>query len=318
MSAKLRGVHLAAAGGVESLAHTAALYTVRVKERYRDYRPLGDIDGGGRRLLDVLAGYLPAFESAGVDSSKVVRCLNSRVENDELVALMLHGQSGVAADIVSEQGQRRLRQIWTDTQLIQCGCLFRLPPTQTPGWLSLQVNNGRGIKGLLETGLYERFRNDFPDLMLELKPFVRGSALREAIEGNKVSKVRLIRYERPHDRAVAETDKWVRTNEFGKIELDISARGRGQMLKSALLRRFLQSHAGSDDAFADIVEFGGIEFEQAKVEVEVNGRTRTFNLETPTSGHPMTVDLDDLDFDDDGEPSEDSVIAGLRDALGYV
>jgi hypothetical protein len=32
----------------------------------------------------------------------------------------------------------------------------------------------------------------------------------------------------------------------------------------------------------------------------------------------MTIDLDELDVDADGEPTEVSVMEGLRDALSYV
>jgi hypothetical protein len=300
------------------LPHSAALYTVRVKEAYHDHRPLGDIDNAGTQLIDVLSDYLPPFESQTDDGSRVVRCLDASTEGDELLITMLHGQSGVVADIMGADRRMRLRQIASDTQLLRSVGIFRLPPTRDLGWLALQVNNGRGIKGLLEVGLYKLFRNDFPELILEIRPFVSGSALREAVDAGKVSKVRLIRYEKPQDRAVAATNNWVRAGELGKIELSVSAPERGRMLKSALLKRFLTNDEARDAAHANIVQFGGILFETAKVEVDVGGRTRTFNLESPTSGHPMTLDLEDLDFDNEGEPTEESLIAGLRDALGNV
>ncbi len=156
------------------MAHTSALYTVRVKERYKDYQPLGDIDGSGTKLQDVLAGYLNGFEEAAADGDRVVRALSQNTQGDDLEAVLLHGQSGVVADIVDSQGTNRIRQVATDTQLLRCSALFRLPPTQDMGWLALQVNNGRGIKGLLEVGLHVKFRDDFEDLMLQIRPFVVG------------------------------------------------------------------------------------------------------------------------------------------------
>ena len=296
------------------MGHAAALYTVQVKVRYEDYQPLGDIDGQGTYLLDVLAGYFDDFEAHSGDGERLVRCLNREVDGDELTAAMQHGASGVAADIIDRQGNQRIRQVWTDTQLLRCSCFFKLPPNQNRGWLALHVNNGRGIKGLLDEGLPPLFGRDFPELILAIRPFVHGDALRAAIEGNQVAKLRLIRYERPNDRASASTDKWVRAGEFGKLELDISMRGRGQMLKSGPLRRF---YRGDNAALGEIFEFEGITFEQAKIEVVLDGRTRTFNLQNPTSGHPTTVDID-LELDDEGEPSYESVIEALRGALGTV
>jgi hypothetical protein len=101
----------------------------------------------------------------------------------------------------------------------------------------------------------------------------------------------------------------------GKLELDITMRGRAEMLRADLLQRFF---GGDPEARAAIVEFQGIPFEQAKIEVEVGGRTRTFNIEEPAAGHPMTVDLLDLERDDDGDPTADSVAAALREVLDAV
>ena len=297
------------------MAHTAALYTVRVKEKYRDYQPLGDIDGAGASLLDVIADYLDDFESTSADGEKRVLTLDVDVDGDELTAMMQHGASGVAADIVNDAGAHQYHQVASDSQFLRCGCLFKLPPTQEQGWLAAHVNNGRGIKGLLEVGLYSRFRDEFPDLMLQIRPYVEAAALRAAIDAGELGKVKLIRYERPGDRADAATDRWVRAGQEGKIELDISMRGRGARLRADLVRRFLH---GDDNARDEIVEFAGIRFDQAKVEVEIEGRIRTFNIDSPDSGHPMTVDLEDLAFDDDGDPTEDSLLEGLRDVLGSV
>jgi hypothetical protein len=296
------------------LGHAAALYTVHVKEPRGDHQPLGDIDGAGTYLLDVLADYVANLgEISDEDGERILRCLDSRSNGDELIMTMQLGQSGVVADIVDADQNPRLRQIWTDTALIRCGGLFKLPRQQVMGWLALHVNNGRGIKGLLDRAVPPRFRTEF-DRILELRPFIRGSALREAIEADKLAKVRLLRYERPADRANASTNRWVPADQYGKIELDISARGRGQMLKTAVLQRFLAGDGGAHD---EIFEFAGMTFEQVKVEVDVDGRRRTFNLQNPTAGHPMTIDIQP-DFDDEGEPREESLIGALREALGAV
>lgn len=231
------------------MAQRAALYRVRVKENYKDYQLLGDIDTAGTALINVLDGYLANFESISADTERVVRCVEHAIDRTELVATLHHGQTGVVADIVSDTGTNRLRQIATDSQNLRCSCLFVLPPERDAGWLAVQVNAGRGIKGLLEAGLRSRFQKQFDDLRLELRPFVNTSALEQAVDAGRVSKVKLIRYERPHDRAVAATNKWVKANEYGKLELDISMRGRGQKLKSDLLKRFFQ---GDQTAFGEI------------------------------------------------------------------
>jgi hypothetical protein len=297
------------------LAHTAALYNVRVRELGGDFQLLGGFDEAGTSLPAVLERYLTNFTQEDPERERIVRCLNVGSDGDELVAEMHFGESGLVQDIVDDGGNRVHRQVASETGLRRCWCVWWLTPTETMGWLALHNNNRAGIKTLLANGLTGQFRNEFDAHRLEIIPYVKQSALIEAIEQDQVTKVKLIRYEPPTDRAVAATNKWVHAGRFGKLELDISMRGRREMLKADLLKNF---YAGDADAKAAIVQFEGLEFDEAKVEVDLGGKTRTFNIEHPESGHPMTVDLSDLEEDEDGEPTDDSVVAALRDILGDV
>ena len=300
------------------MSHRAAVYTVRVRQK-RDtsgtFRLLGDIDDQGTSLSAVLQGYFHDFESISEDETKVVRTVQCDVVGDDIQLLTQHGQNGVAADIVGPDGDLRLRQTPDDTQLLRCGCLFRLPPAQDTGWLAVHVNNRRGIKGLLQKGIADLFRQDFPDLILDITPFVEASILQEAISHDRIDKIKLVKFEQPNDRASAATNRWVPASVIGRLELDITPKGKGNRLLSGLLQRFLN---GDATAFQEIVEFQGITFEQAKVEVQLaDDGKRTFNIEKPEAGHPFTEDLEDLTIEN-GEPTPASLFEGLRAALGSV
>lgn len=284
--------------------------------RSEDYRLLGSVDDAGTDLLRVFGDCLNGLEVFNEDHSKVVRCISAQSTGDELLSIFQHGQSGVVADIVSNQGNLRLRQVAQDSQLLRCGCIFLLPRDQDTGFLALHVNNGRGIKSLLEKGLTGGVRSRFDDLKLELNPFVHRGVLEQAVHDGQIDKVRLIKTQRPEDAAVAATRKWIRGEQTGKLELDITATGRAQRVRNALVDRFL---GGDADAFDEIVEFEGIRFDEAKVEVVLpNDARRTFNIENPSAGHPFTVEMEDLALDQEGEPSEESVFAQLRVALALV
>jgi hypothetical protein len=300
------------------MSHRAAVYTVKVRQK-RDtsgeFRLLGDFDEQGTSLTTVLQGYLDDFESISGDESKVVKCTESKIENDELLVIMQNGQSGVAADIVNPDGDLLHRQEPEHTQLLRCGGLFRLPPAQKLGWLAIHVNNGRGSKGLLEKGIREQFGHEYPDLVLELTPYVQGSVLKEAVDQGRIDKVKLVKTERPNDRASAATDRWVPAGAIGRLELDISTPGKAARVLSTLVQRFL---GGDHSAFDEIVEFEGITFDTAKVEVVLDGETRrTFNIEKPDAGHPFTEDMQNLTIEN-GEPTSASLFDGLRSALGRV
>jgi hypothetical protein len=299
------------------MAHRAALYLVRVKEKWHDYLPLGDLDGAGLDLGEVLGEQLGAdFEQESHDGSKVVRGLDVAFDDDDdLCVALQHGQSGVAADIVDQGGEQRLRRVWTDSELLRCCSVFRLPRDQEIGWLATHVNNGHGVKGLMERGLRERFAQRYPDLKLEISPMVQRSALEEAVQQGRVEKIRLRKLEQPRDRAIAATNKWVRSSDYGKLELDIEATG-GNHLIPRLLQRFFR---GDQTAYGEIIEFEGLQFDEAGVTVSLpDGTQRLFYLEKPEAGHAMTMELDRLEFDDDGDPSAESVYAALKGALGAV
>jgi hypothetical protein len=291
---------------------------VRVRQK-RDtsgtFQLLGDIDDQGTSLLAVLQNYFNGFKSISEDNTKVVRSVQCDIVGDDIQLLTQHGQNGVTADIVSPGGDLLLRQTPDDTQLLRCGCLFRLPPAQNTGWLAVHVNNRRSIKGLLQKGIADLFRQDFPDLMLDITPFVEASILQEAVSHDRIDKIKLVKYERPNDRAAAATDRWIPADVIGRLELDITPKGKGNRLLSGLLQRFLN---GDTTAFGEIVEFQDITFEQAKVEVQLaDNRKRTFNIEKPEAGHTFTEDLEDLTIEN-GEPTPASLFEGLRAALSSV
>lgn len=300
------------------MSHRAAVYTVRVRRKRDtsgDLRLLGDIDEGGTSLRDVLGSYFTNFTATSADGTKIVRSVQCDIDGNEVRLITQHGQNGVAAEIVGPGGQLRHRQTPDETQLLRCGCLFQLPPAKNLGWLAVHVNNGRSVKGLLQKGLAERLRVDYPDLMLEITPYVEASVLKTAVDNNRIDKVKLVKHEKPNDRAIAATDDWVLAGVAGRLELDISARGGGTWIIADRFRRYF---AGDAAAFDEIVEFQGLTFDEAKVEVVLDdGTKRTFNIEKPDSGHAFTEEMEVLIMED-GESSVDSVLGGLRSALGNV
>ena len=52
------------------MAHRATLYSVRIKEKWHDYRPLGNIDEEGTWLSHVLADTLQTTSSSSARAGK--------------------------------------------------------------------------------------------------------------------------------------------------------------------------------------------------------------------------------------------------------
>lgn len=292
------------------MSHSGAVYTLQVKVKRQDeYRLLGDLDGGGQYLGDAFKGYLHELRRTNLDQTKTVACSSTRLDDHDLFAMVQHGERGLVGEIVDDTNVLRHRQVSTDSQNVKCGVLFRLPRASSLGWLCVHVNHGRSCKGLLVDALTERFRGDFSHLMLEVRPCQLAAAFRQAVDDDMVEKVTLSRLERATDRANAASAKWVPPGVGAKLALEIAAQAghvTADLLKGAL--------RNDRAAWDDLLRFGDIEFERAVVQVQLpNGRNKTFNLERPDAGHPLTEKLEDLRMSD-GEPTEDS----LRAALGKV
>jgi hypothetical protein len=283
----------------------AAIYTVAVRPGRGKPLPLGDIDGSGTRLQDVLARLLDGFSESSADGGRVAFASLALRDGDDLLAVVRHGARGVAADIVGPAGAVRYRQTPDDLQLVRSGCLFRLPATATAGVLAVHVPNGRGIKGLFEQGLTARFREAFPALGLAIERRAEPGALRDAVAQDEVESIALV-LRKP--AAVPDAAKWTGSGP-GRVELQVI----GARLERALLQRYL---GGDTGVFGQIAEFAGVSFDQARVGVRLaDGSRRMYDLAHPDAGRPLTRELSGIVLDDTGEPTDASLLAALRAAV---
>lgn len=262
-------------------------------------------------MVHALNGYLPELSASTEDSLKDVSVASHKVDGHDLKAMMHEGRRGVGADIFDGNGDFKVRQLPVDTSEVKCGVVFRLPPSETTGFLAVHVSNGRSVKSLLADALVRRFREDFPELMLEIKPAALGAAVRQAVNEGRIDRIRLTRLDRPRDRANTGEGKWIPRQNAAQISLEVKG-WRGSRLLPDRIKRFLDGEQG---VFGEIIEFDGLEFDEAHVEVELgNGQHRTFSLSNPEGGHAPSQVLD-IDFDDQGDPVPDTVFAALSDVI---
>ena len=124
--------------------------------------------------------------------------------------------------------------------------------------------------------------------------------------------MQLVRIE-PAGKRGAETGKWVPPGEPARVELEVGVQGRGAGLGRSLLQRFL---GGDSGAFAEIVDFGGLTFDRARIGVRMpDDSHRLVDLEHPDAGRPATRTLAGVAFDRTGEPTDASLLAALRKAV---
>ncbi len=297
------------------MGHRAAVYSVCVhtKRKVSEQKPLGSIDGKGTYLGDVLEGYLDGFDGANADGSRKVHCGQPILDGEWLSLVARHGQSGMSADLLNTEGGVEFHQRPEHEQVLPCSGLFHLPKAQKLGWWVVHNNNGRSTKALLESRIKSRFKEDFENLTLKISPVINQKALDAAIAHDRVEKLKLRNLKKPSD--IAEVDQWVPAHHKPSVALEISTAGKGARIIPTKLKRFL---AGDTAALDEIVEFGGLTFEEASVTIILpNGKERTINIQARESGHAYTQEMDKL-VEVDGEPSAESLQAELRRSLSVV
>lgn len=290
-------------------------YTVRVHTRGnpKDVQLLGSFDGEhdlAEVLAEMFADVSSEFESA--NEAQLLRVESSDMDGDEVRSVFVVGETGVVSDIEDSSGEHVLHMDGEHTQLVRCGSLFILPGSQTQGWWMVHSNSRRSPKGLVAAELRRRFTDEYPDHILKFEPCVAADALKEAVDNDLVNKVTLVLLEEPGDRRIAATNDWVRKEEKAKVALTVQSALTGGHVLGSRLKKFL---GGDSDEFTKIVEFEGLEFDEAKVDVTLqNGSKRTFNLSSPGDGYAMSVELENLAYDATGEFTEDSIYDALRAA----
>jgi hypothetical protein len=297
------------------MGHRAAVYSVCVhtKRKVNELKPLGSIDGKGLYLGDVLSDYFDGFDGGNVDGSKKVHCADPDLQGDWLSLIAKHGQSGFAADILDALGTPIFHQKPDHEHVLPCGSLFYLPRGETRGWWAVHINNGRSAKGLLESRMKARFKEDFDSLTLRITPVVNQKALDAAVEQDRVEKLKLRRLKKPSD--IAAVGRWVPAYHKPSIALEIATFGKGAMVLPDKIKQFL---SGDTDALDEIVEFGGLTFEEASVTIILpNGKERTINIQAREGGQAITQEMDNLQ-EVDGEPTSDSLETELRRSLETV
>ena len=292
----------------------AALYEVRVRRRSGggEPLPLGDVDGAGTSLVDVLADVLAGFAWTSEDGARAVRSLTVGRDGDDLFAVLQYGRRGVAAEIADADGAVRLRQTPDDFQLVRHGCLFRLPVSAAAGVLAAHVSNGRGFKSAFEQGLGSRLRARLPGLVVALDRLGDGDLLRSAVADGRIGRLRLVRDDPPGTPAGGATG-WLDAGTPARVELEVAPSTPGGRLRTALLERYL---GGDESAFAEIVGFGALRFDAALVEVVIDDRTRRLvDIVHPATSRPLTRALVGIRVDADGEPTDESLLGALRAVL---
>ena len=272
------------------MPHRAALYAVTIhrKQDPATHCILGDYNNSGKWLGKTMKKLMPNMSIRNTD-----RSINLHFETklndlpkDHIGFTFLRGQTGVTSVLSRPNGPIYHRTPVTEESL-RIGAVFWLPRRRNKGYLAIHVAHRGGIKSDLERFLREKFAPR--GYVLSLKPIVPQNVLQSAVRGDKLEKITLVKWNLSESDQFSDAAQWG-DEEVGRIEFSIISK-RGWNLRSGPLQRFLSEK--SDKELNNIIEFEGMQFDEAKVTAKMpGGNRRTFYLDGRESGHAITIGLD--------------------------
>lgn len=297
------------------MTHRAAFYRVQIRQKNRPngWRLLGDYDEQGTSAANTIRDTLTDLNRHDKERKTHVRFDETFTKpgDDHVGVSILSGRSNVTS-VISKEGESDFFRTPEHSETMRIGILYYLPHKHKNGWLAIHSPHGRGCKTIIDQAVSERFRASH--YVIKTSPIIPCNALKEAVDRNRVKAVTLIK------RDPTKTDMFHSAAQWGDDEVDqvtLKIQSKRKLpLRPTTLSKFL--HDRSDKNRKQIIEFQGLEFDDAGITVNMpDGSQRTFYLETPERGHAMTLVLQISDKDEYGASSQDISIA-LEDALNIV
>lgn len=179
------------------------------------------------------------------------------------------------------------------------------------GILTLQSFDKTALKTVIDTTLKIKFNQAFPDFTLLLSRIVTKGFAKKMFNNAPVNRVRFVQRKVKKDLSdkINPNSTNVQTAE-GEIEFVVKSRGDDPFGLKARIGEYFSDQRKLDD----IIEFEDIEYEQVKVEIELDGRKRTIDLERPDNLNNTYDVSDQVELNGDNHP----VLASIRElAIEY-
>lgn len=297
------------------MSHRASIYSVRIRPtRVSDgWCLLGDYDSIGTWVGHTILGVLRQLDAYSADSN--VHAIHESdlltSSNDHVGISILSGRTGVTS-VLQKPGQSDFYRTVDHSEAMRSGALFYLPRNRDRGVMAVHSPHGRGCKSIVERELRQHFSTI--NYVIDLSPIVPVDALSDAIRQSEIKKITLIKYATSRSDKFHEAAQWG-SDEVGRFELSITSR-RMRSLRRGPIERLLEDP--SDDNRRRILEFGGLDFDDAGISVKFPGNIRrTFYLGSPSKGFGMSLEINVQNEDSYGAVA-DEIVEELLYVIDYV
>lgn len=294
-----------------------APYAIRLKEKWGSkLGPLDAFEHSGRQHRDLYAivhSYLTTLSSQGEldhQAASLLRVKEVYAQSDDrlLSGKIETGDYGYETELFDvEKSEVSHQRTKVEAELRPFYFSFHFPAGKDEANLLLERQGNIGVRVALSRTLKAMFGEEFPELILDVRPLVPQDAVDQICEEGRIKKIRYVKFSFPRDIADLHDEG---DHVEGTTELVVSAR-RGRFLKT---RKAIEDFLGRGDRGGVLeVDNGSFDYDTVKLEVQVGKTTRTIDVSYPSRIRAYYDISDEIEIGDDGHPTFSSIHEAATD-----
>jgi hypothetical protein len=296
-----------------------SIYTIRIKKytnkkKQADYcKKLSEFDGQND-ICDVINTFLKEVEHGNTNDTYKTYIKSIRVQKHErsISGIIESGVYGIPSEIRDVQTDKtNYKKQKNDADVLPFYFLFYLPKDTDEGLLILQRTGLFGIRSNFGNFLDKYFSKKYSNYFIEINTLVNEDVIKKIISNGNIQKLRCVKYSATSD-SIDGLDEGHEETAFN-MEVVVSAN------KIPLWHK-VQSFFDSKSDVKKLIEIRDFKFDYdtVKIEVEVNGSTRTFDLGNLGRAKAYHDISDRIIMDSDQHPNFDSIHKVAEDYMREI
>lgn len=282
-------------------------YALRVRRlRAREYESIrmGEEGVDLTSFFFQYAEILADLSSRNELSQSILQARSVSRSDSEVWGHVQSGDYGYTAELVdAESGRHTYDREANEAELLPFFFLLRAQSGAKVGVIVLQRYGQYGVKAEFIDAAKERFREEFPEFIMDVNRLVPQAVI-EALQESSLVQVDVISHTIPSD--IADLVRLRGSiEEEGYFVSSIKARRNQRFSMPRWIARILAGQAGLHERIGD-------QATNVKVTVDFNGKRRKIDLQHPGSVTPHIDVTDDVEIDETGHPSLDSILSASR------
>lgn len=292
-------------------------YAIRVS-KLNDSIPLQLSNFDGKSNLEtIIRGYIQllAKPSTKNNHDRVISVEDLQDELEGFSFISSYGEYGFGSILkdIKTNKTNYVRKI-SDAEMVPLFVRFAFPTDKEKGVLICQGLKKFGIKSNLTQFIHEKFNKEYPGYRLHFTPFLLGQVAEKFLSQGRLTAFRLVSYTVPSD-----VSSQVRGGkDYSQIEGTYEVVVKPKSGDTASLIGRAKSVMTGQTKIKDLLELNDHVFDDAKIELSINGRTKTISLSDRFKINPAIDVTNDVDTDSDGHPTRNSITGLSQEYINEI